>query len=75
MKDQPNIFSMTLQAVMAGRRANCDQCGTEARKIMMPDSTVMDQLFHVQVGRKKQRCLCLRCLLNAMQDESFYKLK
>ncbi len=74
MRDQPVIFSMTVQAVMAGRRANCDRCGTEARKMMMPDSTVMDQLFHVQVGRK-QRCLCLRCLLSQMQDESFYRLK
>lgn len=69
---EPTIFRMYIEAALPGQRAVCSQCGKEIYEILMSDSTVLDYLFHVQVGKTKQ-CLCLGCLLKQMQDESLYR--
>lgn len=69
---EPTIFRMYIEAALPRQRAVCSQCGKEIYEILMSDSTVLDYLFHVQVGKTK-RCLCLGCLLKQMQDESLYR--
>ena len=70
--DEPTIFRMSIEAVIAGRHAACSQCGKEVYEILFSDSTVLDYLFQVQVGNTT-RCLCLGCLLKLMQNESLYR--
>ena len=69
---EPITFRMYIEAALPGQRAVCSQCGKEIYEILMSDSTVLDYLFQVQVGKTK-RCLCLGCLLKQMQDESLYR--
>lgn len=70
--DEPTTFRMSIETVLMGRYAACSQCGKEVYEILMSDSTVLDYLFNVKVG-KTTRCLCLGCLLKQMQDESLYR--
>lgn len=70
--DEPTTFRMSIEAILMGQHAACSQCGKEIYEVLMSDSTVLDYLFNVQVGKTK-RCLCLGCLLKWMQDESLYR--